>query len=413
MTGSDIIQIVYEVSRLFADLVTPHPTFMIRRSLFRILPVVLGLTVVLSCADVGPDLPTVFPKPLRVNGNNTFTDLSLGDFHSCGLQANGQAFCWGLNAQGQSGNGISGGAGVNTPTIVIGGYLFSSLSAGGNHTCGITLGGTTMCWGNNVGGQLGSGSTINQFEPAPVAGGHAFIQVSSSTVGHTCGLKTNGEVWCWGVGDSGRLGNGLQAQQNSPVKVGGGVKFISISAGGAHTCGIAADSSAYCWGLNSRGQLGEGTTTDRSIPTKASTTVRFKQIAAGLAHTCALSENGDAYCWGDNVVGALGDGTFNSKSVPTPIDGVFTFETIAVGERHACGLDATGVVRCWGYNEFGSLGDGTIETRTTPVALFGTTTFKKIAAGAYHTCGISVTNLAYCWGNNYGYQLGVNDNQQP
>ena len=382
---------------------------MIRRSPLRLLAVAIGAVALFGCADTGPQAATYATKPTLVNGNKTFTDITGGDFHTCALQANGEAFCWGLNSQGQSGNGVSGGVGVNSPRVVIGGYLFASIHAGGSHTCGILLVGTTMCWGNNVGGQLGVGSTIDRFEPSPVAGDHAFIQVSASTLAHTCALKANGEAWCWGAGQYGRLGTGSETNRTSPTLVGGGIQFISIATGGGHSCGIAADSSAYCWGRNTEGQLGDGTNTNRLIPTKVAAPIKFKQIAAGIAHTCGISENGDPYCWGDNVVGALGDGTTNSRNTPTLVANGPVFESIVVGERHGCGLDANGTALCWGYNNEGELGDGTTETKTEPVALFTAIAFKKLAAGAYHTCGISKTNVTYCWGDNYGFQLGIPD----
>lgn len=364
---------------------------------------------VIGCADTAPDKPTYIATPTLVNGGKTFVDITGGDFHTCALQADGQAFCWGINTQGQSGNAVSGNAGVNQPTSVIGGFTFSSISAGGAHTCGILLTGFTSCWGNNVGGQLGNGGTIDRFEPSPISGDHLFIQISSSTVAHTCGLKANGEAWCWGQGQYGRLGNGSSTNKTSPTLVSGGLKFTSISAGGGHTCGITADSSAYCWGLNSRGQLGDGTNGDKDVPTRVSTTLKFIQIAAGLAHTCALMENGDPYCWGDNVAGALGDGTFDSRSTPGSVENGPNFVSIVSGERHSCGLDIDGVVLCWGFNEQGALGDGTNVTRTAPVLLNKNIKFKKLAAGAYFTCGISLGGQTYCWGDNYGFQLGVPD----
>lgn len=382
---------------------------MIRRHSLRILTSILGAAVAFGCADTTPEKPTYIATPTLVNGTKTFVDITAGDFHTCALEADGRAYCWGINTQGQSGNGVAGNAGVNQPTSVIGGFTFSSLSAGGAHTCGILLTGLTSCWGNNVGGQLGNGGNIDRFEPSPITGEHEFIQISSSTVAHTCGLKANGEVWCWGQGLYGRLGDGTGVNRLVPTLVSGGLKFTTISAGGGHTCGITADSSAYCWGLNSRGQLGDGTNGDKTVPTRVSTTVKFIQIAAGLAHTCALMENGDPYCWGDNVVGALGDGTFDSRSTPSSVENGPNFVSIVTGERHTCGLDADGVVLCWGYNDAGALGDGTNVTRPAPVLLNKSLKFQKIAAGAYHTCGITTTGQTYCWGDNYGFQLGVPD----
>lgn len=387
---------------------TLHLTFMIRRSSHRLLAALTVLAVI-GCNN-SDETETWVTKPTQINGNKNFVALSLGDFHSCGLEASGDAFCWGLNSQGQSGNGVAGGAGVNTPTSVIGEAKFTSLSAGGNHTCGINTDGVTMCWGNNTGGQLGVASQQDKFEPTPVAGSHAFIQISAGTIAHTCAIKANGEAWCWGVNEQGQLGTGNHTAATSPVQVGGGIKFISIVSGGGHTCGISTDSSAYCWGLNSRGQLGDGTQNDKLIPTKVSSPIKFKQLVAGIAHTCGLNENGDPYCWGDNVVGAVGDGTFESRTSPTLVAGGPNFDILAAGERHTCGLSGTTVL-CWGYNEYGALGDGTTITRTEPTLLFNQIAFKKIAAGAYFTCGIATSNLTYCWGDNYGFQLGIPDQQ--
>ena len=380
---------------------------MIRRLSPRYLAVIAAFAALVACNDSTAPIATFTTKPTLVNGNKTFVELSLGDFHSCGLTADGQAFCWGVNTQGQSGNGIASGTGVNTPIAVLGGFAFSSLSAGGSHTCGILTSGLTSCWGNNAGGQLGTGTVTESLEPTPVTGGHQFTQVSSSTTAHTCAIDINGDAWCWGVGEFGRLGVGDQTQKNVPTLVSGGLKFRQISSGGAHTCALTVDGTAYCWGLNSRGQLGDGTNNTRFVPVLVSTTNRFSEIHSGVAHTCALSEIGDPYCWGDNVVGAIGDGTLQHKTVPTPVEGGFNFSSLVVGERHACGLTPEGLVFCWGYNDAGALGDGTNILRTTPVQVTGTIAFKKIAAGAYHTCGISLTNQTYCWGDNFGFQLGI------
>src|SRR3954466_3791162 len=103
VTGPGIMQIVYEVA-VVSRLRDPHPTFMNRRSPIRVFAAALGAVVLLSCSDNGPVVQTFIPKPTQINGTRTFVDLSLGDFHSCGLQADGQLFCWGLNTQGQSGN---------------------------------------------------------------------------------------------------------------------------------------------------------------------------------------------------------------------------------------------------------------------------------------------------------------------
>jgi alpha-tubulin suppressor-like RCC1 family protein len=366
--------------------------------------------VLVSCNDIAAPDETARNTPAPVIGNKTFVDLALGDFHSCALQANGEAFCWGVNSQGQSANGITGDETTSLPLVVLGGFIFSSLTAGGSHTCGIQTSGVPVCWGNNQGGQLGVGNTVARAEPTPIVGQLAFIQLSASTFAHTCGILGNGDAYCWGFGELGRLGDGTAAQRNSPALVVGGIAFTSITAGGGHSCGLTANGTAYCWGYNEHGQVGDGTNANRPSPVTVATTLKFKQIAAGLTHTCALDLQGNPYCWGDNVAAALGDGSLINKNSPVSVENGPNFTTITVGERHTCGLTVEGIVQCWGYNAFGALGDGTfVEVRTAPVLLSTATPllFKKIAAGAYHTCGITTSNVTYCWGDNSLSQLGI------
>lgn len=115
---------------------------------------------------------------------------------------------------------------------------------GGSHACGVTVAGVVYCWGGNEFGQPGDGSRTNRLTPVPVMGGLTLRSVSAGTA-HNCGISTNGDTYCWGLNNSGQLGaasgdtcSGLPCS-TSPVKVGGGFAFESVSAGGSHVCGIA------------------------------------------------------------------------------------------------------------------------------------------------------------------------------
>lgn len=379
-----------------------------RRFVLPFLALMSALITVVSCGEITPPVSLSRAVPAPILGNRVFTDLALGDFHSCGLTAGGEAFCWGVNAQGQSGNGLASDDGIGTPLIVLGGFVFTKLYAGGSHSCGILETGGSVCWGFNAAGQLGVGSYLTKFEPTTVSGEHIFTSLSLSTVFHSCGLKAAGSAWCWGDNDFGRLGDGTTTRRNEPTAVSGNLVFASISAGGAHNCGLTGDGTAYCWGLNSRGQLGDGTDQNRLVPTAVATALKFEQIVAGLAHTCALTLDDLAYCWGDNVGGALGDETtIEFRTTPARVAGLNQFNTIVVGERHTCGITIEGITLCWGFNNFGALGDGTFISRRAPVPLLTPIIFKKIAAGGYHTCGITPAGVTYCWGDNSGNQLGT------
>ncbi len=286
---------------------------------------------------------------------------------------------------------------------------FATVDAGGGHSCGVTTAGQGFCWGDNSWGQLGEGTLLapDRPTPAPVAGGLSFAMISVGNR-HSCGVTTTGEAYCWGFGSDGQLGNGSSQQlQAAPVPVAGGLRFTLISAGGSHTCGLAGDGRTYCWGDNFWGQLGNGTLESRqTVPVPVSSGLTFATISAGDSHTCGATDVGLAYCWGANRTGQLGDGTTVDRRVPAPVVGVVGFDRVDAGSAHSCGVASDGAAYCWGDNTNGQLGDGTTARRTTPVPIAGGFSFATLNAGSTHTCGLTTSGGAYCWGSNFSGQLG-------
>jgi len=200
--------------------------------------------------------------PRVVGGGLTFRTLVAGWTHTCGLTENGNAFCWGLNGDGQLGDASRLDRLV--PTRVRG--TIETLTAGNAHTCGIS-GGQVVCWGDNRFGQLGDGTTEGKAQPTPVAGLPSGATQAVAGAVHTCALVAGGAAYCWGQNLQGQLGDGTTTNRSSPVAVSGGHRFRSIHAGGALTCGITTDGNELCWGFNQSGQLGDGTRQSRSTPT--------------------------------------------------------------------------------------------------------------------------------------------------
>ena len=135
---------------------------------------------------------------------------------------------------------------------------------------------------------------------------------------HSCAIKDDGTVRCWGEGANGRLGYGGSADKNSPTatsSLGTGRTAVDITAGGDHTCAVLDDGSVKCWGGNAFGQLGDGTTTSRTSPTQTLSLGRpAVAVEAGMYFTCALLDNGSVACWGKNNQGQLGRGYTNSTT---------------------------------------------------------------------------------------------------
>lgn len=239
-------------------------------------------------------------EPTQLQSDIAWTQVSPGAIHNCGITLLEDAYCWGANTNqnaGQLGDGTT--ADKFVPTLVSGGFKFSRIAAGNNHTCGLTNG-AAFCWGQNGTGQIGDGTTQARTSPTGITGGHTFESIGSGS-GFTCALtpQPEGKVYCWG-GISGLPQPTPTTYTDAPV-------FTSLTVGGAHSCALAADATAYCWGANNFGQLGDSSTTRRDSPTKVAGDLRFTQISAGFLHTCGLTTVGAVACWGNNRSGELGE----------------------------------------------------------------------------------------------------------
>ncbi len=331
-----------------------------------------------------------------------------GNGHSCGLAASGAAYCWGLNQNGQLGDGTT--TDRASPVAVVGGVTFAALATGGGyglHSCGLTASGAAYCWGSNSSGQLGDGTTTDRSSPVAVAGGLSF-QALAVGYAHTCGVATTGAAYCWGANNYLELGDGTSTNRSTPVVVGGGLTFQRLAAGGTHTCGFTVSGSAYCWGDNQVGALGDGTNTSHGTPVAVAGGLTFQALAAGEGYTCGITSSGAAYCWGDDTFGELGSAS--SSNSPVPVAGGLSYQSISAGQTHTCALTAGGTAYCWGDNEFGELGDGSMNgnmiPRTTPAAVPGGLTFQGISVGPWFTCAVTTSGATYCWGLNAYGQVG-------
>ena len=134
---------------------------------------------------------------------------------------------------------------------------------------------------------------------------------------HTCALKADHTVACWGYNISGQLGNGnTGTDSNVPVPVSNLNDATAVTAGGYHTCALKADQTVACWGENLNGQLGDGTATDSNVPMPVSNLDDAAGVTGGTRHTCALKADHTVACWGLNNYGRLGNGGTTNSSVP-------------------------------------------------------------------------------------------------
>jgi len=261
--------------------------------------------------------------PVLMPGIGDAVKIVLGVGHACTMTDDASVSCWGGNEYGQVGNGTEirdSAMGSAASAQVIGIADVTAISAGSSHTCAVSKDNTVKCWGYNLHGQLGDGSTTNRATATPVANLPAVSAIAAGAW-HTCALGKDRTVECWGRDDSGQLGDGTTTSSPSPTAtpIPGLSNVKAIAAGGSHTCAIRKDRTVVCWGNNQSGQLGDGTLTSSTTPVPVSNLTGVVSIAAGGSHTCAVRKDRTVVCWGDNSAGQLGTGDNTSSPVPVEV----------------------------------------------------------------------------------------------
>ncbi|QQS58752.1 hypothetical protein IPN35_04060 [Candidatus Peregrinibacteria bacterium] len=203
-------------------------------------------------------------SPTSVSSVSNAIDLTVGEYHTCAILNGGTAKCWGKNNKGQLGDGTT--TNRNSPVAVSGITTATDIDAGSYHTCATLSDGTVKCWGDNTRGQLGNNTTANSSSPVSVSGITTATAISANfsydvDTTHSCAIITGGAIKCWGDNISGQLGNGTSSStpQKTPVSVVGITGATHISTGYGFTCARLNNDTVKCWGDDYEGSLGDGT----------------------------------------------------------------------------------------------------------------------------------------------------------
>lgn len=338
-------------------------------------------------------------SPVLVVGNGRWQQFCQFGPSTIGLDILGRAWSWGNNGstftlgQGNSNPAFS----VSSPMLIAGSYpairnIFSA-SGGGLQIYMLDVLGNLYGWGLNsnggITGCLGTGNNTMAVTSSPVlvAGGHFFkktVGAADSTSITNAGLDTSGNIWTWGDGASGQLGDGTHVGKSTPVLVVGGHTFIDVQVsqyesgvgGQMAFFGLDTQQQIWAWGSNFSGLLGNNSTIAAvSSPVLVAGGIKWASLCKGgqSFHPVmgAIDVNGSVYTWGDNTGGVLGQNSaVVSSSSPVIVSGGLKASRMIFGvSMAAIGLD--GVVWAWGDNSFGQLGDGTTISRSSPVSVQG------------------------------------------
>jgi len=457
------------------------------------------------------------PHPVTLPLGVTFQSISAGSEHTCAVGATGDGYCWGTDFHGQLGNGVPTTSASTPQQVASVGSLWDTINAGDGTTCGRTGNGVLWCWGIDANGDLGNGATTgSKPAPTPVSTPAGVIFATVSAAGqHACGLTSPAfgrAAYCWGLNENGRIGAGTNGPLTHPTPVlvatpkldqlitftpivdrqfslmafnvsatatsGLAVTFGSstpgvcsvvgftatmldtgtctlrgnqagdavwrpapqalisfqivpiiapgtwatVSAGAYHTCAVTNSGDLYCWGDDDFGQLGNRDVVgdqDEPFLVADPASGSWVSVSAGVTHTCAVDSAGNAYCWGEALNGKLGNGSVvGLQTFPVLVGmpaGQTAWRSISAGDNHTCGVTVASAAFCWGHDGAGMLGNGPASTanRSQPSAVVTSTGFLwvNIASGERHTCGVVERTLvgdvaAYCWGTDQFEQLG-------
>lgn len=327
--------------------------------------------------------------------------------HACGLGGDGSLYCWGDNTYGQIGTdeGRIGSAPI-APTRVAPYADWDELAVGITSTCAIRSG-ILYCWGDNRSGQLGLGTDKSRGALASVAGVDWFgLSVGGTSVCGLRGRNGTGFLYCFG--------HLVGSDQNQPTPMSVDdlrVQWKTVSTNGDHTCAIRYDGALFCWGdSNSNGELGLGDTAVGSTPVGSPTRVGdasdWTSVKVGPGTSCGLRRTGELWCWGTSYYGP----SAGTDRPPSPVQqGVWDDWTdLTLGMLFGCGIRAGGELWCWGWNKSAEQAADP-KTSTLPSAMHrigSDAGWSQVSAGTGTACGVRDGRM-HCWGSNQSGKLGT------
>lgn len=382
--------------------------------------------------------------------------VAAGGDHACIVLRGGRVFCWGSNNKAEVGAPAAGdmmcGATRCRPTPTdVGLSNVAEVVLSANAGCARKNDNTVWCWGSNQHSELGhSGMDMTcaaqPCNPTPTQVMGVTAQQIAAGYYHFCALTMTGAVYCWGNNTEGELGRGnFGAASATPTIVpalSGGVSKLA-SGLTQHSCALKTDGTVWCWGYTLRGALGHtigtnGDVLDSSMVNYCNGTPKqvvndsmnmpftnIDNVTTADRVSCGHKKGVGWYCWGNQGYGALGTGgAFDTSSHAAPIainvvpGGVVA---LATGYVTPCGTDMSNNLFCWGRNDWGAMGNGTftgsacegsVPCHTDAIGVSGLGAVELVDTGGYFAIVKKTDGTIWTWGANLDARLGHMPNTQ-